>query len=233
MPENLPEQILQRIVMLLANGKSQREVARMLGVSQRCIRKILRRNRETGRPQQRKHGGLMKISTSPEDRRLLRMVKMNDFVSAPRLRMQMIHRFGRRMSVQAIQRQFLAARYWSRRPARCPRLTLEHRRRRREWERGHITWDLRQWRHCILSDEFRFSLYHSDGRVRVSRRQGERLIDACAQSNGGNSGPSVMVRGAIHHGGGAGLGGWSHEPASVHPDPEESNVAMDDGGAWT
>ena len=24
-------------------------------------------------------------------------------------------------------------------------------------------------------------------------------------------------------------GGWSHEPASVHPDPEESNVAMGDG----
>ena len=30
----------------------------------------------------------------------------------------------------------------------------------------------------------------------------------------------------------AGRGGWSHEPASVHPDPEESNVAMGDGGVW-
>ena len=27
----------------------------------------------------------------------------------------------------------------------------------------------------------------------------------------------------------AGRGGWSLEPASVHPDPEESNVAMGDG----
>jgi hypothetical protein len=62
-------------------------------------------------------------------------------------------------------------------------------------------WDHRQWRHCIFSDESRFSLYHSDGRVRVRRRQGERLIDACVQLTDGNRRPSVMVWGAIHHGG--------------------------------
>ena len=31
--------------------------------------------------------------------------------------------------------------------------------------------------------------------------RGERLIDACVQPNDGNRGPSVMVWGAIHHGG--------------------------------
>ena len=59
--------------------------------------------------------------------------------------MQMIRRFGRRMSVRTIRRRLLATGYWSRRPARCPRLTLEHRRRRREWGKRHSVWDLRQW----------------------------------------------------------------------------------------
>ena len=129
------------------------------------------------------------------------MVRTNRFISAPRLRMQIIRRFGSRMSVRTIRRQLLAAGYWSRRPARCPRFTLEHRRRHREWGRRHRVWDLRQWRHCIFGDESRFSLYHSDGRVQVRRRQGERLIDACIQPNDGNHGPPVMVRGAIYHGG--------------------------------
>ena len=172
MPQNLPEQILQRIVRLSADGYSQQEVARMLGVSQGCISKILRRNRETGRPHQRKRGGWIKISTPREDRQLLRMVRMKRFISAPLLRMQMIHRFGRGMSVLTIQRRLLAAGYWSRRLSTCPRLTLEHRRRRCEWGRRHRMWHLRQWRHCIPSDESRFSLYHSDGRVWVRRRQG-------------------------------------------------------------
>ena len=127
------------------------------------------------------------------------MVRTNRFISAPCLRMQMIRRFGRRMLVLTIRRRLLAAGYWSRRPARCPGPTLEHRQRRSEWGRRHRLWDLRQWRHCIVSDESRFSLYHSDGRVRVRRRQGERLIDACVQPNDGSRGPSVMVWGAIHH----------------------------------
>ena len=115
--------------------------------------------------------------------------------------MQMIRQFVRGMSVRTIQRWFLAAGYWSQSPARCPRLTLENRRRRREWLRRHRVWDLRQWRHCIFSDESRFSIYHSDGQVQVRLRQGERLIDACIQPNDGNRGPSVMVCGEIHHGG--------------------------------
>ena len=206
--------------------------------SQECISKILRRNRETGRPHQRKREGSMKISTPREDRQLLGMVRTNRFISAPRLRMQMIRRFGRRMSVRTIRRRLLAAGYWSRRPARCPRLTLEHRRRRRELGRRHRVWNLRQWRHCIFRDESRFILYHSDGRVRVRRRQGERMIDACVQPNDGNRGPSVMVWGAIHHGGRSELvvvdGAMNrHEPASVHRDPEESNVAICDGDVWT
>ena len=56
MPQNLPQQILQWIVRLSADGNSQWEVARMLGVSQGCISKILRCNQETGWPHQRKYG---------------------------------------------------------------------------------------------------------------------------------------------------------------------------------
>ena len=63
MPQNLPEQILQRIVKLSVDGNSLREVAKMLGMSQGCISKILRRNWKTGQPHQRKCGGSMKIST--------------------------------------------------------------------------------------------------------------------------------------------------------------------------
>ena len=67
--------------------------------------------------------------------------------------------------------------------------------------RTHRRWDLRHWRHCVFSDESRFTLFHSDGLGRVHHRQGEGLIDACIQPTQCNCGPSVMVWGAIHHGG--------------------------------
>ena len=135
----------------------------------------------------------MKVSMPREDYQLLRMVRTNRSIATPRLRMQMTRQLGRQMSVRTIRRRLLVFGYWCPRPARCPRVS--------QWGRKQRVWDLRQWRHCIFSDESWFSLYHSDGRVRVRRKQGERLIDACVQPNDGNRGTSVMVWGAIPGGG--------------------------------
>ena len=56
------------------------------------------------------------------------------------------------VSVWSIVSRLLAAGYQSRHPARRPRLTLDHRRRRRVWGRSHRRWDLREWGHCVFSD---------------------------------------------------------------------------------
>ena len=128
------------------------------------------------------------------------MVRDNRFISAPRLCVEMIRRFRRRLSVRGIINRILAAGYWSSRPARCPRLTWDHRRHRRVCGRMHRISELRHWRHCVFSDESHFTLFHSDGRIRVRCRKGKRLIDACIQPKDGNHGPSLRVWGAIHHG---------------------------------
>ena len=181
MPQNMPQQILQRICPLA--GRFSARSSQDAGVVSR-----MHKQNFTTQPRdwpttsaaayQRKRGGSMKISTPREDRQLL---PTSRFISAPRLRMQMIRLFGRRMSVRTIRIWLLAAGF--------------------EWGRRHRAWDLRQWRHRIFSDESGFSLYHSDGRVRVCRRQVKRLIDVCVQPNDVNRGPSVMVWGTIHHGG--------------------------------
>ena len=48
---------------------------------------------------------------SREGKHEFRMVRTNCFISASRLRMQMIRRFGRRVSVRTIRRRLLAAGY--------------------------------------------------------------------------------------------------------------------------
>ena len=126
MPSNLQEQILVRIVRLPAEVYSQREVARMLGVSQGCISNILRCKRITGRPHQRRHWGRRILTTAREDRQLVWMVRDKRSISAPRLSVAMIRRFRRRLPIQSIVNR-------SRHPARCDRLTLDHRGRGRVW----------------------------------------------------------------------------------------------------
>lgn len=134
-----------------------------------------------GRPDQRRCGGRQKMSMPHEDRHMSRMVMRNRFISDPHLMIQMIRRVGRHMTARTVINRRLTAGYWSQRPARCPRMSLVQRRRRREWGQRHRVWDLRHRRHGIVCDEPRISLYLSDGRAQVRRRQGERLIDACIQ----------------------------------------------------
>ena len=122
MKRNLREQILFRIVRLSAEGYFQQEVVRMFGVSQECVSKILQRNRDTGRPHQWRRGGRKSFTTNRKGRQL---VRVNGFISAPRLRVGMIFRFWKRLSVQSIVNRLLTAGYQSRRPARCPRRLTE------------------------------------------------------------------------------------------------------------
>ena len=105
------------------------------------------------------------------------MVRKNRFISALLLRGKMTHRLQRRLSVWSIANRLLASSgYQSRRPAKCPSLTLYHRRRRRLWGRSPRNMDLRYWKHCVFSDESRFTLFYSHSHVRVHHRQEERPI---------------------------------------------------------
>ena len=94
-------------------------------------------------------------------------------------RVELIRRTGPRVSVRTVQRCLIAAGYHWRRPARCPRLTYDHRQRRHVWARWHRNWNHQHWSHVIFADESRFSLYHCDCRARVRRHVGERRVDCC------------------------------------------------------
>ena len=53
------------------------------------------------------------------------------------------------------------------------------------------------WRRVPLSDECRFVLYKSNGRVMVWRRRGERFHPDCIQPRVAYDGGSVMVWGMV------------------------------------
>ena len=82
-------------------------------------------------------------------------------------------------------KRLVTASYWSRRRARWPRLNLDSRRHRHVWERTQRRWELRHWRHCVLSDE---SCCFT---VIVVLVCGNKLIDACIQPTDDNCCPSV------------------------------------------
>ncbi len=85
----------------------------------------------------------------------------------------------------------------SRRPARGPILTREHRRARLDFAQDHQHWQLLHWRPILFTDESRFHVYTCDRRVGVWRWAGERYADSNIVEYDRYSGRSVMVWGGI------------------------------------
>ena len=87
----------------------------------------------------------------------------------------------------------------SRRPYVGPVLTVRHRQQRRQWCAAHLRWPARTWQQVLFSDESRFTLQKTDGRVRVFRRRGERYADPCVKEVDKFGRGSVMVWGGIRN----------------------------------
>ncbi|GFV19398.1 transposable element Tcb1 transposase [Trichonephila clavipes] len=80
--------------------------------------------------------------------------------------------------------------------ARCPLLglplTQNHRRLRREWCDERKMWAA-EWNDVVFTDESRMCLQHHDGRTRVWRRRGERMLNSCVMHLHTGPAPGIMV----------------------------------------
>ncbi len=87
----------------------------------------------------------------------------------------------------------------SRRPHRVPLLSAQNRTRRIQFTQAHQNWTIKDWKNVAWSDESRFLLQHSDGRVRIWCKEHESMDLSClvstVQAAGGGG---VMVWGVFY-----------------------------------
>ncbi|GFV42525.1 transposable element Tcb1 transposase [Trichonephila clavipes] len=53
------------------------------------------------------------------------------------------------------------------------------------------------WNEFVFTDESRFCLQYHDGRIRVWRHRGERMLNSCAMHHHSGPAPSIMLWGGI------------------------------------
>ena len=74
-----------------------------------------------------------------------------------------------------------------------PLLTADHKRRCLQYAKEHLSWTGEMWSKVLWSDESRFCLYQSDGRVYLRRQVGEEYFDACVVQTVRHGGVGIMV----------------------------------------
>ncbi len=83
----------------------------------------------------------------------------------------------------------------SRRPHRVPLLSAKNRTRRLQFTQSHQNWTIGDWKNVAWSDESRFLLRYSDGRVRIWHKEHESMDPSCLVSTVQAGGGGVMVWG--------------------------------------
>ncbi len=83
----------------------------------------------------------------------------------------------------------------SRRPHRVLLLSAKNRTRRIQFTQTHQNWTIEDWKNIAWSDEFRFLLQHSDGRVNIWCKEHESMDPSCLVSTVQAAGGGVMVWG--------------------------------------
>ena len=125
---------------MLEAGLSQREVARVLGVSQSVVSRMLTRFHLTGNLMHQHAGGRERSTTQAQDRFIALEALHHGFNSATTLHSKLQNATGVRLSTQTIRNWLHEAGLRSRRPAISIPLTRHHVQERLEWARDHVTW---------------------------------------------------------------------------------------------
>jgi transposase len=182
---------------LLQDGRSQRYVARVLGVNHSTIVRLAQRHQETGSVDRRPGQDRRRVTSVRNDRFLRLTALRTRHCTARLLQSEMLAARDVEISLQTVRNRLREDNIRARVPARAPQLTRQHRVARLAFAREHVNWDIGDWQNVMFADESRFCLYANDRRMPVYRRPGERYLQCNFVPNVNCGGGSVMVWGAI------------------------------------
>ena len=184
-----------RAIGRIEAGESCRAVARAMGVNHKSINELLRKYRNTNDVADLPRPGRPKLTTRQQDRFIVNAALRSRSRTGPDIQSQLerANPHQRRMSTQTVRNRLHAAGLRSRSMVKKPLLTPRHKVARLQWTREHVRTTHAGWSNVLFTDECRFSLHRSDGRVRAWRRRGERHTACCVQPTVAYGGGSIMV----------------------------------------
>jgi transposase len=161
-------------------GMSFKAIGRQMGYHYTVVSRLVRKHTQTNNVKDLPRSGRPRVTSDRDDRALQRLVRRMPFATSPVLKQQWLP--NRRLSTRTVRNRLKSAGLKSRRVIKRPR-----------------DWNLRIWRKIHWSDESRFLLHVTDGRMRVWRHKNTAYTPMNIQPTVPYGGGSVMVWGCISH----------------------------------
>lgn len=170
------------IVALHNEGLSARDIAKRIGFHHSTIVRLLQKYSTTGNTNRTKGRGRKRATSKAADRMLVRLSTKDRKASSTDLKRAWRESSGVNVSTRTVRRRLLDNGLAARRPRHKPLLTKKMMTARLKWAKEHAKWTPAQWKKVIFSDESKFNVHGSDGKVYVRRRFGEEYRPECLVS---------------------------------------------------
>ncbi|GFT82918.1 transposable element Tcb1 transposase [Trichonephila clavipes] len=172
------------------------KIGNRVGRNQTTVMRICDRWIQKGTPGRRGRSHPPQCTTSREDRKIVRMAVTDRSVTSRTIEQHIESVTHHSVSARTIRRRLQQSGLSARRPLLGLPLTQSHRRLRRKWCDETRIWAA-EWNEVVVTDESRICLQHHDGRIRVWRHRGERMLNSCVMHHHTGLAPNIMVWGGI------------------------------------
>ncbi|GFW85075.1 transposable element Tcb1 transposase [Trichonephila clavipes] len=190
------ESDIGRIVTYRNCGLSFREIGSRVGRNQATVMRICDRWMQDDTTDRRGRSHQPQCTTSRKDRQIVRMAVMDRSVTSRTVARHIESVTHHSVSVLTIRRRLQQSDLSARQPLLGLPLAQNHRRLRRQWCAERRMW-VAEWNEVAFTDESRICLQQHDGRIRVWRHRGERMLNSCVIHRPTGLAPGIMVWGGI------------------------------------
>ena len=157
-------------------------MASKLKCNRSTVCRALAKQRACGRVNDRKRSGRPRISTPRDDRALQRICLHNRRFTSSHLKREWEQFSGATSSARAVRRRLDDVGLFGHVARKKPLLTDRHRLLRLQCAKERKNCGMDQWYKVVWSNESKFNIFGSDGRVYIRRRVGDNYLPECVQS---------------------------------------------------
>ncbi|GFX65995.1 transposable element Tcb1 transposase [Trichonephila clavipes] len=177
-------------------GLSFREIGSRVGRNQTTVMRICDRCMQEGTTDRRGRSHPPQCTTSREDRQIVRTAVTDHSLTTRTVAQNIESVTHHSVSARTIQRRLQQSSLSASRPLLGLPLTQNHRRLHHQWCDERKMWAV-EWSEVVFTDESRICLKHHNGRIRVWRHRGKRMLSSCVMHRHTGPAQSIMVWGDI------------------------------------
>lgn len=195
--KNTSFEIRQLVIFKHAKNFSVREIADELNLPKSTVYDIIKRFKREDRIESIPQAGQPEKLSDADKRFILRQVSKNPKLSAPKLATELNARNDSNVCAETVRR-LLKQHGYSSRIARCkPFISQVNQKKRLDFAEKFILYDESYWDDVIFTDESKFNVFGSDGKIKVWRQPNTALEKKHLNVTVKHGGGHVMVWGCF------------------------------------